>query len=875
MSGTLSVRMNPNSCSRFNSWETAPNQTSRIPWIGEGWLMQNMGDRGRFVLRWRLGHEFLSLGFHRCVMGEGGGDAAPVAGSNEDDSLAERVSELAELVAYHSHLYYNLAAAEISDAEFDELWDELARLDPEHPQLKRVGADVPPGSEKVDHLFPMRSLDKATTDDELAHFVSETTAHGRAYLAQPKLDGSALSLEYRRGRLVRAATRGNGERGEDVTANARRIPNIPFTIPWGGDCHIRGEVVMPLARYRETYAEVSPNPRNLTSGALRQKKADSGKAKAKHLEFYAYDVRFVSAEHRHPDSPEEEAMKYDSDATKWLIEQGITIAGDILVTGESDEQVIEKMVELTREYSRKRDDFEWEIDGIVFKLDDFGKRKLLGMTAHHPRWALAWKFPPEEATTVLMDVSWQTGRTGVVTPVAHVAPVMVSGVTVEKTTLHNAGEVARLGIRLGDRVRVVRRGDVIPKIVESLGRAKSSDLKGRMHADGTPFTNSLPAAAEIDVRMTCPKCDSELVEDGAFLRCLDLGCGARHVKSLVYWCRALEMDGIGVKLATQLAESGLVESIADLYSLEMGGLLQLERMADKSAANVLAEIEATRTLTLTQFIAALGLQGIGPGLAESLAESLGSLDTILALVAGRGEKPRLDEDGKSAKYNDAILKLIEIDGVGATVAEQFLEGLAEREGLVEELQNALTITDVEKRESGGPLTGLTFCLTGTLGRPRKEVELLIKAGGGKTTSSISGKLDYLVAGDNAGSKLAKAERLQVRILSEEELDGMLSELEESVSDVGGRNATPESEQSATPETDEPTTAEPTTAETERPTTAESEESAPPESEETSTSESEGQTTSESDEPTTAEREAATSGTGGGQTTLDHWGENQP
>ena len=710
------------------------------------------------------------------MMAGEGSDDGPPEGETESGLLAARIEELASQIGHHSHLYYNLAAPEITDSEFDELWDELKRVSPQHPQLSRVGADVAPGSVKVVHMFPMRSLDKATTGDEISHFVKETTAQGRRFIAQPKLDGSALSLEYRRGKLVRAATRGSGERGEDVTANARRIPNIPFELPWPGDCHVRGEVVMPLATFRDVYAEVAPNPRNLAAGALRQKHIEKGKGKAEHLEFYAYDVRFVSADSRHPDSPDPEFMKSDSQAVKWLQEQGITIAGDTVIESESAEDVCKGMVALTVDYTEKRDNFDWEIDGIVFKLDNFEKRKLLGMTAHHPRWALAWKFPPEQATTVLMRVEWQTGRTGAVTPVAHVSPVVVSGVTVEKTTLHNAGEVERLGINIGDKVRVVRRGDVIPKVIESLGRASKSDLVGRKHANGETFSGELPPKKEISIPNKCPKCDNELVVDGAFLKCLDLSCGARHVHSLIYWCRALEMDGIGVKLAEQLSESGLVDSIADMYDLGMDDLLTLERMAEKSASNVLAEIEATKCLTLTQFLAALGLPKIGPELAESFAENVGSFASLMELVEHRNDAPAIDDDGHQAKYNNAIASLIEIDGVGSTVAERLLNGLAQRKDVISRLSEALTISDVEKQVVTGSLLDLTFCLTGALSRPRKEVELQIKSAGGKTTTSVSGKLDYLVAGENAGSKLDKANRLSVKVLSEQELNDMIGDI---------------------------------------------------------------------------------------------------
>jgi len=708
---------------------------------------------------------------HRVAMGVNPTDSDVEVSTEVDDSTgsAARIDELAALLAHHSNLYYNLAAPEISDAEFDELWDELTHLSPKHPQLSRVGADPAPGSQKVVHAFPMKSLDKATTEEEILHFISETTAHGRRFLAQPKLDGSALSLEYRRGRLIRAATRGSGERGEDVTANARRISNIPFQLSWEGDCHIRGEVVMSLATYREKYAEVAPNPRNLAAGALRQKHIEKGKAKAEHLDFLAYDVRFTSPENRHPDSPDGPWFKGDLEAAEWLESVGIEVAGKHLIEGDDDEQVGAAMVALTEQYAARRDSLSWEVDGVVFKLDNFEKRRLLGTTAHHPRWALAWKFPPEEATTVLLEVEWQTGRTGAVTPVARVAPVTVSGVTVENTTLHNAGEVERLGIKIGDKVRIVRRGDVIPKVIESLGQAKAADLKGRTHSDGEIFTGSLPPTKAVEFPTECPDCATKLVVDGAFLRCTNLDCRARVVRSLLYWCRALEMDGIGEKLAEQLCESGLVKTLPDLYRLALGDLVGLERMAEKSASNVMAQLQATQTLGLSSFLSALGLPGIGPELAAGFAAEIGSMPALFGLLEERDE---------------AIERLVKIDGVGETVASSFIDGLNGRRVIVEDLAEILTITEAEAVVVvAGPLTGLTFCITGTLGRPRKEIALRIKAGGGKVTTTVSGKLNHLVAGENAGSKLDKANRLGVNVLSEKALDEMLDQYSGSENDA--------------------------------------------------------------------------------------------
>ena len=673
-----------------------------------------------------------------------------------DDATTARIEALAEQIAHHSHLYYNEATPEISDAEFDALWDELKSLDPEHPQLRRVGAPVPPGSVKVDHRFPMRSLDKATGDDEVAHFVAETTAHGRRFVAQPKLDGSALSLEYRRGRLVRAATRGSGERGEDVTSNALRIPNIPDRLPWEGDCHVRGEVVMHLDVFRKKYADIAPNPRNLAAGSLRQKNIEAGKGDASDLAFHAYGVLFVPNDEKHPDSPDALQFENDSQSIAWLRENGITPAEEVVVEGTDDDDTTQALLVETKRWTQGRDSAPWEIDGVVFKLDNLAKRELLGETAHHPRWALAWKFPPEEATTVLLDIDWQTGRTGAVTPVARVAPVVVSGVTVENTTLHNVGEVERLGVSIGDKVRVVRRGDVIPKIIETLGPAKSSDLQGRFHADGESFTGELPTRASPHIPEACPECSTELKLDGAFLRCSNLSCPARLARSILYWCRALEMDGIGEKLVDQLCEAGLVNTIPDLYRLTSEQIQGLERMAEKSANNVITQLDATRELALDTFLSALGLPGIGPELATAFA---GEICTMEALI-------NLNEDD--------LERLVAIEGVGQTVAYSLMEGIADRSVMLEDFNQILTITDVAKTEApSGPLVGLSFCITGTLTRPRKEIALQIKAAGGKVVSAVSGKLDYLVAGENAGSKLEKATRLGVTILNETEWEAML------------------------------------------------------------------------------------------------------
>ncbi len=683
-----------------------------------------------------------------------------VAEPSPNNGNRTRIEWLAEQVERHSDLYYNKAKPEISDAEFDVLWDELTRLSPDHPQLGRVGSDPTPGSTKVNHLFPMLSLDKASAEDEVAHFVAETTAQGRRFVCQPKLDGSALSLEYRRGRLVRAATRGNGVRGEDVTANVRRLPNLPEAIDWGGDCHIRGEVVMPLAVFRDKYSDIAPNPRNLAAGSLRQKYADTGKGSPEDLIFLAFGVEFPTGTDRHPESPEPPPFKLDSEAISWLQEIGIEVAGNTVVSGEDDVATTAEILTVTRQWYESRDSADWEIDGVVAKLDRLDKRDLLGMTAHHPRWALAWKFPPEEAVTVLMDVNWQTGRTGNVTPVSKVAPVTVSGVTVESTTLHNRGEVDRLGAKIGDKVRIVRRGDVIPKIIEVIGPAEESDLHDRLHADGTPFASSLPNRVEIAIPTVCPRCATELIEEGAFIRCINLNCPSRLERSILYWCRKLGMDGIGEKLVEQLCSTGLVESLADLYRLSdrEQELMALERMAEKSASNVLEELEASRSMTLSAFISALGLPRIGPEIASLICTEVSTMDDLMGMISDRER---------------AIERLVAINRIGETVADLLLSGISDREEEILDLYDQIEVIEEESKSVAGPLVGSRFCITGSLSRPRKEIALSIKAEGGKVVASVSGNLDYLVAGESEGSKLDKANRLGVRVISESELAELL------------------------------------------------------------------------------------------------------
>ena len=720
------------------------------------------------------------------------GGASPGDGPDPADVPA-RTAWLAAQLAHHSHLYYN-AEPEISDATYDALFDELKAIDDTHSQLQRVGSDPLPGSVKVEHRYPMRSLDKTTDIEGISHFVSTTTHGGRRFLAMPKLDGSAISLEYRLGRLVCAATRGDGERGEDVTANVRRIPNVPESLGWQGDCHVRGEVVMPLQTFREHYAETSPNPRNLAAGSLRQKHHAGAKGRPEDLTFWAYDVQFLPPEECHPRAEEPPEHAHDSERLSWLIEIATLAPAEwSVITAVAEEDVIAGLRDITLRWTERRATLRFEIDGVVLKLDRLADREVLGGTAHHPRWALAWKFPPEEADTVLLAVDWQTGRTGVVTPVARVAPQSVAGVTVENSTLHNVGEVERLGVMTGDKVRLVRRGDVIPKVESVLGPAMEADVAGRRHADGRPYGGGLPERSAIIAPEVCPTCDTRLVSDGAFLRCTNLDCAARTVRALLYWCRALEMDGIGVKLAEQLTDGGLVASLADLYRLNLDDLVALERVAEKSATSVLGQVAATRELTLGRFLGALGLPGIGPETAAAVAQQARTLEVLMGWVeardaiVGEDDEPAVDDAGTPHKLNSALRALVEVEGVGETVARQVLDGLGARAVVIADLASEVDVVEEPEAASGGGLEGLTFCVTGTLSLPRKQVQQAIRAAGGKVVGSVSGNLSVLVAGVGAGSKLAKAEALGVRVVDEPGLQVMLAEV--GIRLAGGSEAT--------------------------------------------------------------------------------------
>ncbi len=693
---------------------------------------------------------------------------------------SEVVEDLANAISDLSEAYFNRAEHAVSDAEFDAMVERLRRLDPNHPQLQRVGSDPAPGTMKVEHRFPLQSLDKATTVKEIEHFLTTTTRGTARCISQPKFDGSSLSVEYRGGVLTQAATRGSGTRGEDVTANARKLGGLPHRLTEPVDLVVRGEVIMPLSIFREKYADQSPNPRNLAAGAIRQQHGD-GIAQPDDLVFHTFDASFFPNDERSVNSATPPSFSHDSEIIPWLGTLGFSPAPWKVHEITGDTSLLESIVDATMAWTEKRDDYAFEIDGLVIKVDAFDERVVLGSTAHHPRWALAWKFPPEEAETVVMEVIWRTGRTGAITPVALVAPQFVGGVTVERVTLHNAGEIERLDLMISDRVKLVRRGDVIPKVTEVLGAAIEGDLRERFHADGTEFEAELPLRQRPERPECCPECGHSVITDGAFIRCPSLSCTARIARAVQYWCKALDIDGIGEKLIQQLITAGYLTSLDDMYRLTAEQLMMLERMGETSTRNVLLEIDGSRSMTLATFLHALGLPKIGPELAEAIANEVGSLQAIRDLVRLREVKPgeeeggpSEDENGKPYKHPLAIRTLLAIEGVGETVAILLLKGLAERSELVKNLDELLDIKDqMPVKTADGMLSGQTVCITGTLSRPRSEIAERVKQSGGKVVGSVSKKLGLLIVGDNPGSKLTKATDFGIRVVNEEEFRAML------------------------------------------------------------------------------------------------------
>ena len=694
-------------------------------------------------------------------------------------SLAERAAELRALLHRYGHEYYVLDAPSVPDAEYDRLFRELDALEAAHPELRtadtptqRVGGKTLPEFAQVRHDVPMLSIRTETDSGPggAENFDAKVRrdlglaadAPAIAYVAELKFDGLAISLRYEAGVLVRAATRGDGETGEDVTQNIRTIGQIPLRLAGvtAPVLEVRGEVYMRRddfdalnLRQRERGEKTFVNPRNAAAGAVRQ--LDPRIAAQRPLSFFAYGLGQVEGWAL----PSSHSAMLDA-----LVTMGIPVCTDRAIA-----EGAAGLVAFHTAIAAKRDSLPFDIDGVVYKVDDRALQAQLGFVSREPRWAVAHKYPAQEMLTTVESIDVQVGRTGAITPVARLAPVFVGGVTVTNATLHNIDRIRQLDIRVGDTVIVRRAGDVIPEVVDVVLERRPVVAEA---VDLLSPPREVPQYQPFEMPAACPVCGSHVArEEGeAAYRCTGgLVCSAQRKQALLHFAsrRAMDIEGLGDKLVEQLVDVGLVRTPADFYKLGIVKLAELERMAEKSAANLLAGIDKSRQTTLARFIYALGIRNVGETTAKDLARHFGKLGALL-------DAATLDDQAA------ALAALQAVPDVGPVVAQSIRDFLQESHNreVVEQLRAAgVRWDEFEPSENlaTGPLLGKTLVITGTLPTlSRDEAKVLIEAAGGKASGSVSKKTDYLVAGEEAGSKLAKAQELGVPILDEAGLLALLS-----------------------------------------------------------------------------------------------------
>src|SRR5579864_1082197 len=658
----------------------------------------------------------------------------------------KKIETLREKIRHHEYLYYVLDNPEISDQEFDRLMQQLKDLEAEHPSLmtpdsptQRVGGKPREGFVKVGHSTPMLSLDNTYNEEELRGWerrVHELSGRSEVdYVCELKLDGMSLALVYEDGRLARGVTRGDGTVGEDVTPNVRTVRSIPLSIPMDrlkkagipADFEVRGELLMPTASFKKINEErernglpTFANPRNFTAGTVRQ--LDANVTAERRMDFFPYILL-------------ERGRTYFDRHSKTL--HALDAAGFKVNPNHKLVHSMDEVWRFIQEWEGKRDSLPYEIDGIVVKVDRTGLQDELGFTGKAPRWAIAYKYAARGGVTKLERIRWQTGRTGKLTPVAELAPIPIGGTTVRNATLHNMDEIERLGVKIGDWVRVERGGDVIPKVVEV--------DKDHPRGDGS-----------IHAPEKCPVCGTKVVrtEGEVDYRCVNANCPAKLMGTILHFSSrgVMNIDGMGESLVTQLIERGLVKNVADIYDLTKKELLSLERFADKSAQNILDEIENSKKLPLERVIYGLGIRMVGERTAQFLAEHFGSMEALA---------------------DAGVEELQNVNEVGPKIAESIAEFFSNpaNQKLVERLGEAGLAFKGEKKERGTKLAGKTFVLTGTLAKyTRDEAKKMIEDAGGKVTGSVSKKTDYVVAGADAGSKLDKAKELGVSVIDEKAME---------------------------------------------------------------------------------------------------------
>ncbi|WP_350433016.1 NAD-dependent DNA ligase LigA [Shewanella sp. H8] len=665
-------------------------------------------------------------------------------------AIQTEMDQLTDTINQHNIRYYVDDAPSIPDAEYDRLIKRLTALEHDYPQFKsadsptqRVGGMALQKFAQITHLKPMLSLDNAFEQADFAAFNKRVTdkVGSVKYVCEPKLDGLAVSITYRLGILERAATRGDGNVGEDITENVRTIRSIPLKLRGGGFpdlVEVRGEVIMPKAAFEALNQrqigkgdKVFVNPRNAAAGSLRQ--LDSRITASRALGFYAYALGVVEGESQ---PMQDTHFGQLTQLKQW----GIPVSSEVKVT-DSLEQVYAYYADIMA----RRSALEYEIDGVVIKVNDIAKQQTLGFVAKAPRWAIAYKFPAQEEMTLLESVDFQVGRTGAVTPVARLKPVFVGGVTVSNATLHNADEIERLGVKIGDTVIIRRAGDVIPQIVAVVPEKRPDDAQDIVFPDH------------------CPVCQSsvERIEGEATARCSGgLFCEAQRKEAIKHFAsrKALNIDGMGDKIVEQLIDKELVKTPADLFKLTASSITMLDRMAMKSATNIVAAIEYAKTTTLARFLYSLGIREVGEATAANLAQHFGDFERI---------------------RNASVEQLLEVADVGEIVAKHITLFFAQPHNIevIEQLLEAgINWPVVEQAdESQLSLKGQTWVLTGTLTQlNRNDAKARLQALGAKVAGSVSKNTDCVVAGEAAGSKLAKAEALGIKVLDEQGLLDLLN-----------------------------------------------------------------------------------------------------
>ncbi|GIK36642.1 MAG: DNA ligase [Chloroflexota bacterium] len=664
--------------------------------------------------------------------------------------IQQRLAELRDQINYHLYRYHTLDDPVISDAEYDQLVNDLRELESQYPDLitpdsptQRVGAQPLEGFAKVIHPIPMTSLGNAFDDDDMRNWLARVgrllpagmTVKDLEFVVEPKIDGLAIALTYENGRLVQGATRGNGVEGENVTANIRTVKNVPLRIPTTPDgppapakIEVRGEIYMRIAdfnRFNQQQVEkgekIFANPRNAAAGSLRM--LDSKITAQRPLALYSYAVGYVQGAE----------IRSQKEALDYLRALGFPVNPDILTTHD-----FEEVLQFIHTWMDRRETLPYDADGTVVKISDFALQQELGVVGNAPRWAIAYKFPAREATTKLLEIRTNVGRTGQITPYAVLEPVNIGGVTVRQATLHNFDDLAKKDIRAGDTVVVKRAGDVIPQVVKAIEELRPPDSQPYQPPRHCPV---------------CGEPTARLGEDVA-LFCINAACPAQLIRQIEYFVSrgAMDIEGFGIKIGEQLAAQGLLKDIADIYFLTREQLLQLEGFAEKKADNLLAAIEASKRQSFQRFLTGLGIRYVGGVVAGLIVNAFPSID--LLEQASR-------EDFES------------VEGVGPRIAESLAEWFSRpaNQALIEKFRRAGVMLQVQRsdveRSDAQTLNGLTFVITGTLPIwSREEAKAFIEQHGGKVIDSVSKKTDYLVVGEKAGSKLTKAQTLGVATLDE-------------------------------------------------------------------------------------------------------------